>query len=419
MFQKLSAFWKSEYIPLITFFTVLKLLLHLPFNHRYGFHADELLYMAMSDQLDWGYKEGPPLIAFLVWISVKLFGVSVWALRLMPTLCGAAIVFFTGLLTKKLGGSKIAIIIACSAILADPSFLVTGYMMHPVVFDQLFWAISLFLILSYIESPNYTLLILLGLAVGIGMMNKFSIGLYVTTLFFSLYFTRYRPLFFNRYSLGALVISLIVFLPHLLWQIEQELPLFKHLEELNSYYWATTNYTDRLLQLLVAHGAAGAVCFAGLLFLILSPEFKKYSFIAIGFILLQMILIAIKGKVYYSFGAFPVLFAAGGICFAILFEKSGKPAIRSLFFYSLGLSGIIALPAVVPVLKLQHTILYFDYMKNYSGVKLLLKVGRWKVSSAYSILRANDRLGRIDKKNFISFCEVATSAFFIYININR
>lgn len=373
MLQKLLAFWKGENIPLITFFAVLKLLLHIPFNHRYGFHADELLYLAMSENIDWGYKEGPPLIALLVWISGKLFGVSVWALRLMPTVCSAAIVFLTGIITKSLGGNKLAIIIACTAILASPSFLATAYMMHPVVFDQLFWVISVLLFIRYIQTTNYRLLLGLGFTIGLGMMNKFSIGLYITTLIAGLCFTPYRRLFFNRHALSAIAISLIVFLPHLLWQINKSFPVFTQLEELNSYYWSGTGYPDLFLQLFAAHGAAAAVWLAGLIFIFLSPEYKKYKFIGIGFILLQIILITIKGKTYYSFGAFPFLFAAGGVCFGLLLEKSGKPAMRYAFYYSLLLSGIIALPAVVPVFNLQHTILYFKYMKNYSGIKLPLK----------------------------------------------
>ena len=171
---------------IITIFLLLKLFIHLPFNGRYGYHADELLHIAMAEQLAWGYKEGPPLISFLTWIWLQLGEGSLWTLRLLPTLCGAALVGLTGMMVRMLGGGPFAVLIACMALLLDPSFLATGYMMQPVVFDQLAWALCGFFLIRFVKNGNRNELLYLGVTAGLGMMNKLSIALYLCSLLIAL-----------------------------------------------------------------------------------------------------------------------------------------------------------------------------------------------------------------------------------------
>ena len=373
MLYNLLAFFKGHFISIILFFVLLKLAVHLPFNGRYGFHADELLYLAMSDELAWGYKEGPPFIVGIVWFSVQLFGDSLWALRLIPTLCGASIIFLAGLLTAKLGGGKVAVLVTCTALLFDPSFLATAYMMQPVVFDQLFWLLSAFLLVMYIQSGNSRHLIYLGLVVGLGMMNKVTIGLYLLTLIIALILSSQRRLLLNKYWLYAATISLLILLPHLIWQGSNNFPVIQQFKELKANYWSHTDTLQLIKQLFLAHAASGSVCFAGLLFLFLSPEYRSFRFIALGFVVLQIILLLIQGKMYYSFGAFPVLFAAGGICYEQLFVLYKNPALKVAFFSMLFIVGLISVPAAVPVLSLRNTVRYFESMKKYSGIQMPLQ----------------------------------------------
>jgi len=78
-------------------FALLKLLLHLTTNGRYGFFRDELCYIAYGQHLDWGYPDGAPLIGVYAWLVHNALGDSLQALRLLPALAGASMVFLTGL----------------------------------------------------------------------------------------------------------------------------------------------------------------------------------------------------------------------------------------------------------------------------------------------------------------------------------
>src|ERR1700760_964642 len=106
---------RSTYWSFILIFVFIKIRLNLLAISHFGFHRDELLHLALADHLDWGYKEVPPFIAVLAKISLSAWGGSVFATRIFPTICGALIVWLTGLITVEFGGKKFAITLACLA----------------------------------------------------------------------------------------------------------------------------------------------------------------------------------------------------------------------------------------------------------------------------------------------------------------
>jgi 4-amino-4-deoxy-L-arabinose transferase-like glycosyltransferase len=59
-------------------------------NNQYGYFRDELYYIAASDHLAAGYVDFAPLIAWITHFSRVLFGDSLHAIRLVPTLAFAA-----------------------------------------------------------------------------------------------------------------------------------------------------------------------------------------------------------------------------------------------------------------------------------------------------------------------------------------
>src|SRR5690242_21520153 len=85
-----------------------KLLLHLLTAARYGIFRDELYYLACSEHLAAGYVDQPPLIALIAWFARHVLGTSLFALRLLPALAGAATVWLTGKLVREMGAGRTA-----------------------------------------------------------------------------------------------------------------------------------------------------------------------------------------------------------------------------------------------------------------------------------------------------------------------
>jgi hypothetical protein len=67
---------------------------------RYGFHRDELYFLACAQHLQASYVDQPVLAPLLAWVSLKLFGVSLPGLRLWPALAAWATVVVGGLTAR-------------------------------------------------------------------------------------------------------------------------------------------------------------------------------------------------------------------------------------------------------------------------------------------------------------------------------
>src|ERR1700736_2947230 len=81
---------------IVAYLSLAALLLHVMTANRYGIFRDELYYLACSEHLDWGYVDQPPLIALIAWFARHALGSSLLALRLLPAIAGAGLVWLTG-----------------------------------------------------------------------------------------------------------------------------------------------------------------------------------------------------------------------------------------------------------------------------------------------------------------------------------
>jgi hypothetical protein len=95
-------------VLLLSGLSLLALTIHFLTNSRYGYHGDELYFIACGDHLAWGYVDQPPLIPFLARVSRVLMGDSLFSIRFFPALAHAGLVFLTGWIAQTLGGSRFA-----------------------------------------------------------------------------------------------------------------------------------------------------------------------------------------------------------------------------------------------------------------------------------------------------------------------
>src|SRR6267142_6581690 len=131
---------------LIIFFSAAALLVHLITNGRYGYFRDELYYIACGRHLAFGYVDQPPLSVLLLRLSQLLLGDSLFAIRLLPALAGAAIVALTGTIAREMGGRPWAIALACGATLSALFYLAVGNFFSMNAFEPLFWTGCVYLV---------------------------------------------------------------------------------------------------------------------------------------------------------------------------------------------------------------------------------------------------------------------------------
>jgi len=346
----------TDPLILIGIFITAKFLLHLFTNTIYGFHRDELLYMALGDHLMWGFQEVPPSIAVFAKLSGFIFSDTLAGYRFFPAVTGAATVGLALLSVRILGGKQLAILITGITLLLSPLFLRMNTLFQPVTFDVFYWTLILWLVLRVVNaSAKPSDWIWLGVAFGLGMLNKYSIPFIAIPVALGLILTPNRFLLKSRWPWISIGIALLVWLPNLIWQIKNQFPVFDHMAELRSNQLVHVSALDFISGQVLLSLFVGLLFIPGLIWLIRSKEFRILAWIY-GFSLLLFVLLS--GKSYYLAGIYPILIAAGGVWFES-WTASGKKWKVSLF----GLLCLLNLPLVPYGLPL----LPVDTMKSYSA----------------------------------------------------
>jgi 4-amino-4-deoxy-L-arabinose transferase-like glycosyltransferase len=110
------------------------------FAGRYGFHSDELYFLACAQHPAWGYVDLPPLLPWLTWIVMHTLGTSLTAVRLYAALATSATVLFAARLASELGGRRRAVITAALLTAITPVALAFGHLLTTNALDMPLWA---------------------------------------------------------------------------------------------------------------------------------------------------------------------------------------------------------------------------------------------------------------------------------------
>ena len=280
----------------------------LPFllqNHIYEPHRDEFLYLAEARHMAWGYLEVPPLMSAMAYIS-NLAGAGLFWIRLWPSLFGALTYVIVGRLILHLGGKGFAVVLG---------FLpfVFGYLMHvhfifqPNFLEVFFWTVMAYGLIRHIQTREPRGLYIMGIGLGLGMMSKYSVAFYFISLLVGLLLTPERNIFRNRHFYFALLISLVIFIPNLIWQAVHGFPLIYHMRELQNQQLANVSRFGFLRDQLLFNLPGLFIWTAGLYWSFSSP----YRFVSWATLIVLAFLTIAHGKSYYAMGVYPILFATG------------------------------------------------------------------------------------------------------------
>ena len=150
---------------------------------RYGWHRDELYYLASSRHLALGYVDYPPITPLLARLDQIIFPGSLPALRLLTVLAGAGVIVVAALIARELGGNQLAQVLAGLAVLISPMFVGTNILFQTVSFDELVWAVACLILVRIVRGADPREWLFLGLVFGIGLETKYTvIGLAVAIL---------------------------------------------------------------------------------------------------------------------------------------------------------------------------------------------------------------------------------------------
>ena len=367
---------RSGDIQLLLALAGVSLMIHFLTNRQYGYHGDELYFIACGDHLAWGYVDQPPLVPFMAWLSRALFGDSLFALRLYPALAHAGLIFLTGWMAREMGAKRWAQGVAALTVLISPAFLYLGNTL--VTAFEPFWTVCAFVVILILNGRTPKLWLLFGAAAGLGLLNKHSMLFWGLGLTVGLALTA-RRVFASRWIWLGGAVAVLIFLPNLIWEQQHHWVTLTALSQSREFNRAPFSVaTFWLSQVVLNHLLTVPIWLAGIWYFLISPRGRAYRAIGIAFAVLVALLAVLNGKAYYLTAAFPVILAGGAVLAGGLVERWHwtwqKPALASV----LAAGGIVWLPLAIPVLPLPeyvryHKLLEFydtKYEKSDSGVEI-------------------------------------------------
>jgi 4-amino-4-deoxy-L-arabinose transferase-like glycosyltransferase len=328
-----------------------KLALHLAVNAAtpYGFHRDELLYLAMGRHLRLWRMDFPPAIALIAEAVRAVFGDSLFAIRLVPALAGTAVLVLAALVARELGGGRRAQALAALGVLASPLFLRSANLFQPVVLDQLAWTLALYALIRLCREDRPRWWLLLGAALGAGLLTKFSAAFIGLALLLALLATERRAWLRRPWPWLAALLALALGSPGFVGQIRLGFPVLGQMADLRQAQLERVTPLDFLAGQLL-WGPATLLGLAGLAGLLADRRLRAFRVVGWSCVWLFVILMALHGKSYYAGPVYPALLGAGGVVLERVRGPRLGPALRWGAAALLLLAMAALLPIGVPIL---------------------------------------------------------------------
>lgn len=339
------------------------LVIHAIGNPHYGFFRDELYFIMCGRHPDWGYVDQPPIIPLLAAAS-QAFGHSLFLLRLVAAIVGAASVYVTCSLAFELGGGIFAQLIASLAAFFAPVLM--NFAMKPST-DTMglwLWPLAALFIVRMVKGECPRLWLAVGAVFGICLESKYSVAYLIAAIIVGLLLTRERRLLWSKWFAAGVSLAVVIALPNLIWQAAHGFPIIELLR--NGQLGKNVMLSPLAFigqQFLLMNPVLSIVWVVGLVWLLTRPA---YRFLGLAFVVLIALMAASNAKAYYPADAYPVLIAAGGV--AVEMWTSRARIARPFVAVALGAAGAALVPFAMPILPEQSFIAYSNVVYHALGV---------------------------------------------------
>jgi 4-amino-4-deoxy-L-arabinose transferase-like glycosyltransferase len=351
---------KTDTLLLISL-AVLATLLHILLNGQYGFHRDELDFIMSARRLDWGYISYPPITPLFARIGLELFGESLRGLRVLPGIAQGIVVLLTGLMARDLGGKRNAQLMAALAVFIAPVSLLGGTVIMYFAFDYLWWVLVAFFTVRLLATaePRYWLGI--GAAIGLGMMTKYTMIFWVTGLVIAVLITDVRKYLRSKWLYLGAALTLLIFLPNLLWQIQHNFISLEHLSFIHARDVEWGRADNFLVDQLYAtmNPFSLPIWTSGLTACFVTTSMKRFRLLGWMFVVTFLLFLVNHGRGYYTGPSYVMLLAAGAVWFEHWLGMRTESRRRwglSLLWGLQGIGSLIGILVMKPIAPINSTL---------------------------------------------------------------
>lgn len=325
----------------------------------YGYFRDEFYYIACSNNLALGYVDHPSLSILILWLQRTFLGNSIFALRFLPAVATAGLVYLTALIVRELGGGKKAELLACLSVVFAPVYLAVSSFYSMNVFEPLFWVGSTYILIRILNTGNEKLWLLFGIVAGLGIQNKHSMLFFGFALLVSILLTPQRKIILNKWFWIAGAVAFIIAVPNIVWQMTHDWATLEFMQ--NAQQWKNTPLSPIDFfssQILFQHPFILPVWFTGLVALLFYAPLKRYRFLGITYLLLFILFVVQRGKPYYLSPIYPLLLVTGALFFEQFTIRKNWKYVFYGYLTFLIVFGLVTFPLWTPILPVETYIKY-------------------------------------------------------------
>ncbi len=170
--------------------------------------------------------------------------------RFFAAVSTSVAVVLTGLMAGELGGKSGARALAAAA--AIPFALAAGSLMQYVSFDYLAWVACSYFFVRLCKSRDPRWWLANGGCIGFGMLTKYTMLVCALAIATGVLFTDLRSDLRSKWLWLGVAVSLFIFLPNLIWQIQNDfvsLDFLRHIHERDVRIGRTRNFLPDQLEL--------------------------------------------------------------------------------------------------------------------------------------------------------------------------
>jgi Dolichyl-phosphate-mannose-protein mannosyltransferase len=364
---------------------------HAVLSGRYGFHRDELYYLAAGRHPALGYVDQPPLVPLLARGITAVAGDHLWPLRLAAGAVHAAVVMVAAVIARELGGGGRAMALSALATATAPLFVATGGLFQTVLFDQLWWALAILMVIRLLAGradPRWWLGV--GVAFGLGLQTKWTMALLGLGLAAGFAATPAgRRQLRSPWLIAGVAVAVALWLPNLVWQALNGWPTLEFSRNNNAAVRAEDGRSGFVLQQIVLIGPLALPLAAG--GLVWLWRRSPWRILAVTVASVALVLLVVGGKAYYLGPTYVLAFAAGSVAAE---AWAGADSHRwHTVIGALVLNGLIPLAAVAPVAPIDVYTAAFHDLNDELGEEVGWPEMVDQVARVATVLPADEQAG--------------------------
>ena len=316
-------------IVLIGFIILKFVLQYTLISPEYDLQRDEYLHLDQAHHLAWGYLSVPPVTSWFSYV-IFLLGNSVFWVKFFPALFGALTLLMVWKTIELLKGNWYALILGALCIVFS-ALLRINMLYQPNSVDVLSWTAFYYVVIQYISSEKPKWFYIGAVVFAFGFLNKYNILFLLIGLFPALLLSKQRKILAEKKLYFALILGILLILPNLLWQYNNNFPIVHHMKELAETQLVNVDRIDFLKEQILYFIGGLFVILSSFYALVFYKPFEKFKFFFTSIIFTLLVFLYFKAKAYYAIGLYPIYIAFGAVYLEDVLQSGWKRYLKPVF----------------------------------------------------------------------------------------